>query len=933
MATIHVDGRDYQVDASHNLLQACLSVGLDVPYFCWHPALGSVGACRQCAVKQYSGPDDAKGRLVMACMTAAVDGTRLSIADPESVAFRRSVIEWLMTNHPHDCPVCEEGGECHLQDMTLMSGHSYRRYRFGKRTHRNQDLGPFVKHEMNRCIACYRCVRFYRDYAGGRDLDVHAAHNDVYFGRHADGVLESEFSGNLVEVCPTGVFTDKTLSADYTRKWDMEGAPSVCVHCALGCNTIANARYGALRRILNRYNGEVNRYFICDRGRFGYGFVNAQARIRAPLIAQGDTAEATTAQAALERAGALLRAGDVIGIGSPRASLEANFALRALVGAEHFHLGISDLEYRLLAVVLEILRAPPAPVASLREVEQCDAVLVLGEDVCDTAPRLALALRQSVRQPSLAIASKQRVPGWQDAAVRDAARDHVSPLVIVTPLPTRLDDVATARIRAAPDDVARLGLAVAHALDAQPSQAPDPAGGVREQVRSIAQALAAASRPLVVAGVAGGSKAILYAAAEIARALRSSGRDARIVLTVPECNSLGLALLGGAPLGKALDTLRSRKARTVVVLENDLYRRAGRAAVESALEAAGQVVALDCLPNETVRHAHVVLPAATFAEGDGTLVNNEGRAQRFFRVLYPQDAVAESWRWLDRMAAAASGSTPRWESLDTLLAEMSAAHPELAPAARAAPPGTYRVAGLAVRSAPHRYSGRTAMHADESVREPIPPRNPDAPFTNSMEGYYGRMPGALYPFFWAPGWNSAQALNKFQQEVGGPLAGGDPGVRLFDALAHTGGAPGSEGRGSDHTASTSARDPGSGPSTQKVPPPVPPAFSRRDGQWLVIARYPVFGAEELSSGSAAIGERIPAASVTLHPDDAARLGVGEGDTVELVHDGPAQRIAVALEPALVPGLAALTVGLPGMAWLPLPAWMSIRRAAAAERQP
>ena len=120
-----------------------------------------------------------------------------------------------MTNHPHDCPVCEEGGECHLQDMTLMTGHAYRRYRFKKRTFRNQYLGPFITHEMNRCIACYRCVRFYREYAGGRDFDVFAAHNHVYFGRHEDGVLENEFSGNLAEVCPTGVFDDKPFAELY----------------------------------------------------------------------------------------------------------------------------------------------------------------------------------------------------------------------------------------------------------------------------------------------------------------------------------------------------------------------------------------------------------------------------------------------------------------------------------------------------------------------------------------------------------------------------------------------------------------------------------------------------------------------------------------------------------------------------------------------
>ena len=208
MTTFLIDGKPYTGKPDENLLQACLGAGLDLPYFCWHPALGSVGACRQCAVRQYADENDTTGWLVMACMTPIKEGARFSIADPDTAAFRSAVIEWLMVNHPHDCPVCEEGGECHLQDMTVMTGHAYRRYRFTKRTHRNQDLGPFIKHEMNRCIACYRCTRFYRDYAGGRDLEAFGAHDHVYFGRHEDGTLENEFSGNLVEICPTGAIRE-----------------------------------------------------------------------------------------------------------------------------------------------------------------------------------------------------------------------------------------------------------------------------------------------------------------------------------------------------------------------------------------------------------------------------------------------------------------------------------------------------------------------------------------------------------------------------------------------------------------------------------------------------------------------------------------------------------------------------------------------------
>ena len=269
MAKIHVDGKVYEVSGADNLLQACLSLGLDIPYFCWHPALGSVGACRQCAIKQYRDENDKHGRIVMSCMTQAQDNMYISIADAEASDFREAIIEFLMTNHPHDCPVCEEGGHCHLQDMTVMTRHHSRDYRFDKRTHLNQDLGPFINHEMNRCISCYRCVRYYRDYAGGTDLGVYGAAANVYFGRAENGTLESEFSGNLTEVCPTGVFTDKTHSERYVRKWDMQFAPSICAGCSVGCNVSPGERYGEVRRIENRYHGALNGYFLCDRGRFG----------------------------------------------------------------------------------------------------------------------------------------------------------------------------------------------------------------------------------------------------------------------------------------------------------------------------------------------------------------------------------------------------------------------------------------------------------------------------------------------------------------------------------------------------------------------------------------------------------------------------------------------------------------------------------------
>jgi NADH-quinone oxidoreductase subunit G len=353
------------VDAKQNLLHACLSVGFNLPYFCWHPALGSVGACRQCAVKQFRNPEDNHGRLVMACMTPTSEGTRISIEDAEAVAFRKGIIEGMMENHPHDCPVCDEGGECHLQDMTVMTGHDYRRYEFPKRTFSNQYLGPFVNHEMNRCVQCYRCVRFYREYAGGKDFNVFGIRNLAYFGRYEDGVLESPFAGNLDEVCPTGVFTDATHKHHYTRKWDMQFAPSICVHCGLGCNVSPGERYGMLRRIVNRYHGDINGYFICDRGRYGYEFVNSEQRIRQPQARSNGQVQSIAKAEAVEHAAKICASSTtVIGIGSPRASLEANFALRVAVGPDRFFAGVKADELRSLHLAIEVLRT--TPVASLR---------------------------------------------------------------------------------------------------------------------------------------------------------------------------------------------------------------------------------------------------------------------------------------------------------------------------------------------------------------------------------------------------------------------------------------------------------------------------------------------------------------------------------------------------------------------------------------
>jgi NADH-quinone oxidoreductase subunit G len=898
LVPIYIDDRRHEVHAEKNLLEVCLSLRLDLPYFCWHPALGSVGACRQCAVKLFHSEQDTKGRIVMACMTPVIKDVRISIDDPEARKFRAGVIEGLMENHPHDCPVCDEGGECHLQDMTVMTGHDYRAYGFPKRTFRNQDLGPFLNHEMNRCIQCYRCVRFYREYAGGNDLNAFKLRDIVYFGRKEDGVLENEFAGNLVEVCPTGVFTDKTLKRHYTRKWDLTMAPSICVHCGLGCNTTAGERYGMLRRIVNRYNGAVNGYFLCDRGRYGYEFVNGERRIRTSVLRLNGTVQTIGREQALEHLRNLLSGNQrVIGIGSPRASLEANFALRTLVGDAQFYMGMSDCESRLVARMLDILHTVPARTPSMRETESCDAVLVLGEDVPNTAPRLALSLRQSSRQQPMEEARKLHIPLWQDHAVRELLQNQHGPFFIASVNATHLDDVATDVFRAAPDDIARLGFAIAHAIDSTAPAVQDLSPRSRALAQGIATALLSSQKPLVVSGPSSHSEAVIQAAANVARALCHAGKPPGLTFTMPESNSAGLAMLGGAGLCAAFEAAKSGAVDTVIVLENDLFRRAPGAHVDSFLKSAAHVVVLDSLENETTARAALILPAGTFAESEGTLVNNEGRAQRFFRPLPPDGETRESWKWLAEIIPAKIGARP-WRVLDDIIAALAKAIPPLAAIAKAAPMSAFRMEGAKVPREPHRFSGRTSILANVNVSEPQAPQDADSPLSFTMEGTSQQPPAALLPFFWTPGWNSIQSVNTFQTEIAGALEGGDPGVRLIE--------PASDGS-TNYFAS------------------VPPAFEQRSSEWFVVPLYHIYGSEELSNSASAVAELAPQPYLALNETDVNRIHASSGDHVELTLEGSRQQFAVKIAPAMPSGVAGIPAGLLGAPAVNLPAWSRISR--------
>jgi len=895
MIKIQIDGKHFDADSTKNLLETCLALGMDIPHFCYHGALGSVGACRLCAVKKFRNADDLKGKIVMSCMEPVTDGLIISTEDNEVKEFRAAVIEGLMTNHPHDCPVCDEGGECHLQDMTVMTGHNYRRFDFKKRTYKNQDLGPFIQHEMNRCIQCYRCVRFYRDYAGGKDLNAFSSKNTVYFGRQEDGTLENEFSGNLVEICPTGVFTDKTLTKHYTRKWDLSNAPSVCVHCSVGCNIIAGERYDSLRRVMSRYNGDVNGYFICDRGRFGYEFVNDEKRIRKIGIRSEknqpvqDVSDKTLFS---DLKHTFVTGKKIIGIGSPRASLESNYALSGLVGKENFYHGISEKEQLLTKTVLSFLQDSGIQAPSLKQIENADALFILGEDLVNTAPMIALAVREASRNAGKEMAAQRGIPVWNAEPVIQVTQEIKSPVFIATPFKDSLDDLAASTFRASYNEIANLGNAVASAIN---DEAPAIKLKNKEQqilAEKIASTLKKAKYPVIITGINCNDENIIHAACNIATALHTNDNSNLLSIAFPESNSMGLAFMDGKSLDVLIKQKENETIDTLIILENDLYRRATEESVNQLFQRSKQVIVLDQLSGKTTSKADLLIPSATFAESEGTLVNFEGRAQRYYKTIVNKDQVKESWRWLaDFIRIKNNGVSDEWKRFDEIVTAMVKDIPSFSVLKDYFSDADFRMMNEKIARQPLRYSGRTSIHAKTAVTETGIDRDADSPLSFSMEGIQAMPRPSLIPFYWSPGWNSVQAVNKYLDEPNGNMKGGDSGIKLIKRSEN--------------------------PQKIYFKPEDQPLVLQK-GEWLVVPAFQIFGSEELSAAAVTLAKRIPEPFVYLNPEDSISLGVKNGDLVQLQISTILLKIKVKTEENIGHGIAGLSVNLPGMAFIDLP---------------
>jgi NADH-quinone oxidoreductase subunit G len=668
MPKLKIDGIEVEVPKGIKVIEAAERLGIIIPRFCYHAALGSVGACRMCAVNFLEGP--VKG-VQMSCMVDAQDGMVVSTIDAEAVDFRRHVIEWLMMNHPHDCPVCDEGGHCLLQDMTVAGGHGIRRYLGKKRTYRDQYLGVLIQHEMNRCIHCWRCRRFYQDFAGYRDLGAMQMAYRTYFGRFKDGPLESPFSGNLVDICPTGVYTDKP-SRFKGRRWDYQRGPSLCIHCSLGCHTIVSVRYREIVRLEAHFNQSVNGYFICDRGRHGFPYANHPDRPRRAKIGGEEISWDKAIRTAGERLKQIMKDAGVNSIscfGSTRSSLENQGMLKYFCQ----QLGWQEPRFfenpHIASKVRSAISRWDEPLAvSMREIERADFILAVGADPANEAPMLALAMRQAFGNGAKVVVIDPR------PIFLPFEFDHL-------PIPAQDVDLTMALLvkgalrRSAAES---LGPEALRYYEAVPSGFPsDPM--INDRIVDLASRLQQSHFPVIICGMDIVHETTPRIAADYAFLLRAVKEKAGLFYLMPGANAFGAALLssGDHSFLEIVEAIEKGSVKALVLVESDPFSFfPDQQRLEQAIHKLDLLMVLDYVHSTSAQLAHILLPTLTLFEMQSTFINQEGRAQ-FSKPVYaggiPIEQVSAGDHPPRTFRKDIPGSEPKaaWQILEELAEVMS----------------------------------------------------------------------------------------------------------------------------------------------------------------------------------------------------------------------------------------------------------------------
>ncbi|MDX3905011.1 MAG: NADH-quinone oxidoreductase subunit NuoG [Pigmentiphaga sp.] len=627
MVEITIDGKKVEVAEGSMIMHAAQKVGLYVPHFCYHKKLSIAANCRMCLVDVEKAP-----KPLPACATPVSNGMVVHTASEKAIDAQKGVMEFLLINHPLDCPICDQGGECQLQDLAVGYGGSSSRYSEEKRVVFHKNLGPLVSaEEMARCIHCTRCVRFGQEIAGVMELGMlnRGEHSEIttFVGR----AVESELSGNMIDLCPVGALTSKPFRYS-ARTWELARRKSISPHDSIGANLIIQVKNDRVMRVVPFENEAVNECWISDRDRFSYEGLNSDDRLAAPMVRGADGqwkevewAEALDAVAAgLQSVKSNYGAGQIGALAAQYATTEEFALLARLMRA----LGSDNIDFRLRqtdAGFDAVRNGVPWLGMSLADIATLDRVLVVGSFLRKDHPLLAQRLRQAAKA------------GTQVVLVDVAADDPLMPLAgRITVAPSALPTV-----------LAEIAVALAQAK--QTAVAPELAGvQPGEAAQRIAAVLASGENAAVLLG----NLAVQHPQASVLAANAQSiaqTAGARLGFTVEGGNAVGGYLAEAVPVrgGKTVSQMLADPLKAYIVMhaEPALDTDNGVAALR-ALQSAQFNVALTSYRSAAQDWAHVMLPVSPFTETSGTFVNAEGRVQSFKGTVRPLGQTRPGWKVL-----------------------------------------------------------------------------------------------------------------------------------------------------------------------------------------------------------------------------------------------------------------------------------------------
>ena len=625
MLEIEIDGRKLEVPDGSTVMDAARIADIYVPHFCYHRKLSIAANCRMCLVQIEKAP-----KPMPACATPVTNGMKVMTHSAQAVTAQKGVMEFLLINHPLDCPICDQVGECQLQDLAVGYGGSGSQYGEDKRVVANKNLGPLISTDMTRCIHCTRCVRFGQEIAGVMELGM------IGRGEHAEIItfvgktVDSELSGNMIDLCPVGALTSKPFRYS-ARTWELTRKPSVSPHCGLGSNLTLQIKQNRVMRALPRDNEAINECWISDKDRFAYEGLNSEQRLARPMIKENGQWKEVDWQTALDvvakglqRVAATHGAASIGALATPHQTVEELHLLQKVMRG----LGSHNVDFRLRQSDFSAdgkMTGAPWLGMTIADVSQLDRVLVVGSTLRKDHPLIAHRLRQAAKR-ALKVNVLHAVD--DDLLMRVANRSIVAPASLAAELAGIVKAAATAKHVAMPASVAN--------------------ATVSDAAQRIAASLADGKRVAVFLGNFARHHAQAAQLHALAQALTEI-TGATLGVLGEAANSVGgyavNAVPGNAGANVAQMTAKPLKAYVLLGVEPELDMHDPHTAM-AAMKQAELVVAMSAFQHQATSYAHVLLPISPFTETAGTFVNTEGCAQSFQGVVQPLGETRPAWKVL-----------------------------------------------------------------------------------------------------------------------------------------------------------------------------------------------------------------------------------------------------------------------------------------------